>query len=91
MAVRRDEPRKGDREAMKERAAAARRVAVVSDAASAADLLFFSGLVAGAYALLLLTGFHWLACLVALFLVAKAQNGLLLSGEGARCCSAAAG
>jgi len=83
MALRRDEIRNGERDAMKERAAAARSVATISETASVVDLLFFYGLLAGAYAVVVLTDFNWFACLLALFAVAKAQNGLMLSGHEA--------
>ena len=61
MALRRDEIRNGERDAMKERAAAARSVATISETASVVDLLFFYGLLAGAYAVVVLTDFNWFA------------------------------
>jgi fatty acid desaturase len=78
VAVRREEPR-----SLKERTALARSVAVVSNAKSTADLLLFVAMVVGAYGLLVFSKFDWLACVFAVFLVARAQNGLLLSGHEA--------
>jgi len=55
----------------------------VSDFLGLRDLVFFWGVVFLSYAVLVASNFYWGACLIAFVLVAKAQNGLLLSGHEA--------
>jgi fatty acid desaturase len=63
--------------------ALARKLAIPASLRSSRDLsLNVSGL-AMIYALLLYTGFHWVACVLAFLVVGKVQHSLLLSGHEA--------
>src|SRR5260221_3205973 len=61
----------------------ARTISKPSDLRGALDIALPIALVGLAITLLLITGFHWAACIVAFFMFSKAQYSLLLSGHEA--------
>jgi fatty acid desaturase len=61
----------------------ARQISAASDAISIRDLAMCACLIAVGYGILIYTGFHWLSCIFAYFVVAKVQTTLLLSGHEA--------
>jgi fatty acid desaturase len=67
----------------KEGARIARQKSEANDFNAIRDLSLFVFLIFAAYGLLIWMRFDWLAVVVAYFLVAKGQNGLLLSGHEA--------
>ena len=61
----------------------AKDVAKVSNGRGIVDLAGYWTLIAAAFTLVVATGFHWFAVMVAFIAVAKAQNSLLLVGHEA--------
>lgn len=74
---------KKDRDLFQQGLDLARKNATVSDTRAVLDFFLFFGLLSGVYSLLLMTDFHWVTCILAFIVVAKVQNGLLLSSHEA--------
>lgn len=72
-----------ERSLRKEGARLARGLSTPGNLLSARDLCLNGVIVAATWTLLVQTQFHWAACVLAYFAVAKAQNSLLLSGHEA--------
>lgn len=74
---------RSERELMLDGQRIARQNAKASDWVSIRDLGFYYALIVLACVLVVYTGFNWLLCVLAVLMIAKAQNGLLLSGHEA--------